>query len=200
VTEDRATRASQGRTALRDQIAEALYRHTMDAAAGGPARLLTRDETVLWENSLARADAVLHVVEAETETLRVDVEELRQQRDYLSGELVKLTERLRGLPVEQRQRAEEAERQRDTAHRMMERFPDVHMRFGVVGVVEPEDAACADWCYACRLNRAERQRDEALAAVQRVRDLAHDMRNITGARAWAERLDAALDQPEETPR
>ncbi|HEX5568537.1 MAG TPA: hypothetical protein VFY14_16705, partial [Streptomyces sp.] len=42
------------RPPLRDQIAEALYRHTMDHAAGGPARLLTRDETVLWENSLAR--------------------------------------------------------------------------------------------------------------------------------------------------
>ncbi|GAA4226002.1 hypothetical protein GCM10022254_09470 [Actinomadura meridiana] len=49
---------------LRERLAEALYRWTMDQAAGGPARLLTREETVLWENSLARADAVLPVVEA----------------------------------------------------------------------------------------------------------------------------------------
>lgn len=35
----------------------------------------------------------------------------------------------------------------------------------------------------------------AEAAVERVRDLADDMRHITGARAWADRLDAVLDPP-----
>ncbi|WP_329520526.1 hypothetical protein [Spirillospora sp. NBC_01491] len=53
----------EGRTALRDRIAEALYQWTVKQAAGGPFRLLPRDERVLRENSLARADAVTPIVE-----------------------------------------------------------------------------------------------------------------------------------------
>ncbi|WP_329521191.1 hypothetical protein [Spirillospora sp. NBC_01491] len=48
---------------LRDRIADALYRWTVEQAAGGPNRLLRRDERILQENSLARADAVTPVVE-----------------------------------------------------------------------------------------------------------------------------------------
>lgn len=38
---------------------------------------------------------------------------------------------------------------------VMERFPDKHMRFGNIspdGTVEEPDK-CADWCYACQLDR-----------------------------------------------
>ena len=67
--------------ALRDQIAEALYQWTTKQAAGGPARLLTRDETVLWENSLARADAVLPVVAAALTTERDDARKRAEQAE-----------------------------------------------------------------------------------------------------------------------
>ncbi|WP_242892556.1 hypothetical protein [Actinomadura litoris] len=48
---------------LRGQIAEALYQWTVAQAAASPFRLLARDERALRENSLARADAILPVVE-----------------------------------------------------------------------------------------------------------------------------------------
>ena len=95
---------------LRDQIAEALYRHTMHHAAGGPARLLTRDETVLWENSLARADAVLPVVEAETAALRQRAEEADDRADWRPA-----YDRLAHALTEALTRAETAERQREQA-------------------------------------------------------------------------------------
>lgn len=89
-------------------------------------------------------------------------------------------------------RAEKAERERDIAHRMLERIPDVHMRFGVVGVVDPEDADCADWCYACRLEGAEESAEKAAATVQRVQAVADAMRGTAGTRAWGDRLDMAI--------
>ena len=133
---------------MRERLAEALYRRTTEQAAGGPARLLTRDETVLWENSLARADAVMHVIEAEILTVQVDA---TQRADELAG----------------------------------------------------------------RLQEAERQRDEALAAITRHaaeahrRKWAHDGDNQAAfdvlhrlgneILADRDRLLAVLDQPEETP-
>ena len=46
--------------------------------------------------------------------------------------------------------------------------------------------------------RHEKQRaEQAEAAIERVKDLAADMRGITGARTWADALDKALDQPQQ---
>lgn len=88
---------------LHERLAEALYRWTTEQAAGGPARLLTRDETVLWENSLARADAVMHVIEPEILAVQVDA---TQRADELAGRL------------------QEAERQRDEALATLHAFVD----------------------------------------------------------------------------
>lgn len=60
---------------LRDRIAEALYRWTLDQAGGSNPRLLGRDEKILRENSLARADAVMAVVAPRLHTaLCADIE------------------------------------------------------------------------------------------------------------------------------
>jgi hypothetical protein len=53
---------AEGDTALRDQIAEALYRWTLKAAGG--RAILPPHEEALRENSRARADAVLPVFAA----------------------------------------------------------------------------------------------------------------------------------------
>lgn len=140
---------------LRERLADALHRHTL--ATGLPTPFPPDLPEDPWlerarQADAARADAVLPVVEAAITRARAACCE---DGDRTYAEMERHLTR----------RAEEAEKQRDAAHRMLERIPDVHMRFGVVGVVEPEDAACADWCYACRLERAE-------TAVQRVRDLA----------------------------
>ncbi|MCP9947218.1 hypothetical protein [Actinomadura madurae] len=127
------------------------------------------------------ADAVLHIVEAETTALRRELEQLselhvnvcaygvdlqkraEQAEQHSAAQAERVAELTRALDTVHA-RVEETERQRDAAHGMLERIPDVHMKFGIVGVVEPEDAACADWCFACRLERAE-------AAVRRVQAL-----------------------------
>lgn len=44
-------------------------------------------------------------------------------------------------------------------NRIMEAFPDTHMRFGIAhadGTVE-EPEQCADWCYACKLEKLQDQ-------------------------------------------
>jgi hypothetical protein len=56
----------------------------------------------------------------------------------------------------------------DVMSRIMEAFPDKHMRFGFIhpdGTLEEADK-CADWCYACKLDQLrqrvtelEKQRD-----------------------------------------
>src|SRR3954468_10950177 len=47
---------------------------------------------------------------------------------------------------------------------MLERIPEVHMRFHVVDG-ELADV-CADWCYACKLGQAEAERDQALVDLE----------------------------------
>lgn len=59
---------------LRDRIAEALYQWTL-AVAGG-RRLIPPDEAILRENSQARADAVLPVVQAELDAACEEIDEL----------------------------------------------------------------------------------------------------------------------------
>jgi hypothetical protein len=67
------------------------------------------------------------------------------------------------------QRAEQAEAERDAMVALMERMPDAHARFSVVGSDEPPK--CADWCGACRLERLAAERDALKATVERVRYL-----------------------------
>lgn len=46
--------------------------------------------------------------------------------------------------------------------RIMEAFPEKHMRFGIVredGAFE-EPTACADWCYACTIDRLTERVEE----------------------------------------
>jgi len=192
------------RPPLRDQIAEALYRHTMDHAAGGPARLLTRDETVLWENSLARADAVMHVVEAETAAKDAEIKRLGEAVDADGGRL----HRLRTELAEQRQRAEEAEDQRDqalawqdTAERELrnaERRLDAAERIAAALEAERDQArdAIAD---------ERRGRLAAEAAVRRVKHVLAWKTLLAGPQAEkavrVADVEAALDaeQPKETP-
>lgn len=50
----------------------------------------------------------------------------------------------------------------DSLTRMLEAFPEKHMRFGVLqkdGTIE-QAQACADWCYACKIDRLQRRVDE----------------------------------------
>ena len=45
---------------------------------------------------------------------------------------------------------------------MLEAFPEKHMRFGVLqkdGTIQ-QCEACADWCYACTIDRLQRRIDE----------------------------------------
>lgn len=133
---------------------------------------------------------------------------LRAELERLTGELQRRTDEWRTeqqtrIAAEQArvaadQRAEQAERQRDATHRMLERVPEVHMKFGVVGVVEPEDAACADWCYACRIERAE----AAVGRVRRLQEMTIASSCRAGAIQQAEDTLRVLDAepPEEPPR
>lgn len=68
---------------LRDRIAEALYQWTL-AAAGG-RRLIPPDETALRENSLARADAVLAVVEPEIAKRDAALTRVRELHQRIAG-------------------------------------------------------------------------------------------------------------------
>lgn len=55
-----------------------------------------------------------------------------------------------------------------TMTEVMERVPEAHMRFGIVGDPRPiDEMPCADWCYACKLEHAEGEADRlrALATV-----------------------------------
>lgn len=55
----------------------------------------------------------------------------------------------------------------------IERGMDTHMQFSTLkpdGTIE--QLPCADWCYACRLDRTEAERDDAQAAITRVQQLA----------------------------
>lgn len=67
---------------------------------------------------------------------------------------------------------------------------------------------CQEWCYpgilcrGCELPLLRQRAEQAEAAVQRVRDLAEDMRTWRSphgvAADYAKRIFEALDQPEET--
>lgn len=82
---------------LRDRIAEALYQWTLKAAA---ARVLfPPHEDALRENSLARADAVLGVVQPEIDRIRKAAQGIASRSTQEA--------------IEQRKRAEDAERDAD---------------------------------------------------------------------------------------
>ncbi len=50
---------------------------------------------------------------------------------------------------------------------MLERIPEVHMRFHVVG--EELAEVCADWCCACKFEQAEAERDQLKSTMARFR-------------------------------
>ncbi|MFI0768594.1 hypothetical protein ACH4TQ_27460 [Streptomyces sp. NPDC021218] len=134
------------------------------------------------------ADAVLAVRDRRVEQLAAEVRRLHEavrDRDERHNRQVQL-----GIRVEKRAERAEAEVTRWLA--FIERGITEHMQFGLLhpdGTTE--QLPCADWCYACRVEKAE-------AAIARVRDLAHDMDGITGARTWARWLRDALDGPPPT--
>ena len=62
---------------LRDQIAEALYNQSLDAAGGKPSfKLDDRTELILSSNSLSRADAVMPIVQADRQQSLEEIAEL----------------------------------------------------------------------------------------------------------------------------
>lgn len=86
-------------------------------------------------------------------------------------------------------RAERAEAEAARWLAFIERGLDTHMSFGVINPDgTTEQLPCADWCHACRVERAE-------AALGRVRELADRMRHPRMgpiAHSWAAEVDAAL--------
>ena len=101
----------------------------------------------------------------------------------------------------ERQRAEQAEAEAKRWLAFIERGMDTHMQFGVIKPDgSTEQLPCADWCYACRVERAE-------AAVARVRAALAQFDNRGVIRPDFTNLDiptpgevigavrAALDQP-----
>lgn len=181
-----------------------------------PARTVyaeTETDGVLWNVSgavSALADAVMHVIEAETASKDAEIERLTQWRDehrtYVAVQIDRLHrereharlaadgQRRRAddaenkliavdaLWDEQRKRAEEAERQRDEARTEL---AEANFTIG------RQTAALAG------MQKAEAERDEALAAAQRVRDLCARMRSHPDTRRAADRIEVALDQPKE---
>lgn len=74
----------------------------------------------------------------------------------------------------------------------IERGMDTHMKFSVVkpdGTTE--ELPCADWCYACRVEKAE-------AAVERARRLARRWAILRAYGGAAVELRKALADPEES--
>jgi chromosome segregation ATPase len=172
------TDVSEARTALRDRIAEALYRWTTEQTAGGPARLLTRDETVLWENSLARADAVLPVVEGETAALWDQIH--RDQHDAMAAtqRAVEAEDRLRkATDAYTRLHAEatEAEATRDRWRKRAEGAEAEIARLRAL-LAHLEEATGKSLNIESAMVAEQTQRAEkAEAAVQRVRGLAESL-------------------------
>lgn len=55
---------------------------------------------------------------------------------------------------------------------MIERFPEVHMRFGVIdseGNTEMQE--CADWCYACKIETANQDAEELRTLVRELKQI-----------------------------
>lgn len=60
----------------------------------------------------------------------------------------------------------EMTRQRDALARMVETIPETHMQFGFLRPDGTEEMMpCADWCYRCKLDRAEAERDRLAAGL-----------------------------------
>jgi hypothetical protein len=79
--------------------------------------------------------------------------------------------------------------ERDQLRAWLERGIDQHMAFGLIRPDgTDEQFPCADWCYACRLDRAEAERDMLGRESDRLR------RDWVAMRARAETAEAARDQ------
>lgn len=83
--------------------------------------------------------------------------------------------------------------------RMLERIPDVHMQFGLLNPDgTTEQLPCADWCYACRLDKAVERAEKAEATLARVRTARGRLRSALVA--VSDRLMTPyIDLPERTP-
>jgi transcriptional regulator with XRE-family HTH domain len=76
---------------------------------------------------------------------------------------------------------------------IMERFPDVHMRFRVLG--EPGDLPCADWCYACKLDAATKRAEQAEREAREYRTANTTLQELNVIRTErAEKAEAALER------
>ncbi|MFI6251481.1 hypothetical protein [Streptomyces sp. NPDC051016] len=111
-----------------------------------------------------------------------DLDHLHAER----GRLEIANRALNTAALEAVERAERAEAETKKWLAFIERGMDTHMQFSVIrpdGTTE--QLPCADWCYACRIEKGE-------AALTRVRALRDDLRETTGARYIADALDKIL--------
>jgi hypothetical protein len=116
-----------------------------------------RDRADEAEEESARLSGLMRNLEAENERLRF-------QLNHTRAELAKADAENNANG----QRAEQAEANNARLLALMERLPDEHMRFGVIGDKGVEMLPCADWCWACRLQRAEQRARDAETEVDRL--------------------------------
>lgn len=120
------------------------------------------------EAGVGMAIAKYSAAKERAEKAERDRDEAQRHRDQAENRAGLYREQVRS----EHDRAEQAKRERDDALAevarltgIMQHLPDVHATLKVFGESEP---VCADWCYACRLARAEqaiKERDELRALV-----------------------------------
>lgn len=75
---------------------------------------------------------------------------------------------------------------------LLERIPETHMRFGVIGDPRPiAEMPCADWCTACQLDNARQRAEKAEAEIER---LTAEVAEIGNAKAMLAETQAEIKQ------
>ncbi|WP_433225513.1 hypothetical protein [Actinomadura formosensis] len=166
---------------LRERLAEALNEWTLNAAGASRTSPPVHPRTLenLYANSLARADAVLPVVEAETAALRQRAEKAERQRDEADRRHLGLVQ---GLQIELRAAVKalgEAERERDAAKADAEHLDELLITERAI------------------TRQHQLRGDHAVAAVGRVREAIRDL-TWEHAMVPVRHIRAALARPEGT--
>lgn len=205
------------RTALRDQIIETLVAHARRETREKGIKLSPFTAATIRANAEARADAVLPVFEAETAALRERVE--TAERDVKREKAAHRMATQHAANADAREAEAEAEAARTQARYATERAARLREQAERLETERQRDEyrerftnqMTAATELTDTLREAERQRDEALAAVRRVRDLhspeddPRRTRDCKGCRTVATfthyedcKTLAALDKPEGT--